>query len=414
MLAADQESSAASPKSGLRNITANFHDVQATAAEQPAERRANKTMPLEDLERTAEIFEPAGGSERPAAVSAPEAPPFQEIANVPPTERPSGRGPSVRLMRPLDKNKSLEEILATSIKRANRPRQSPNQQQTSDEMPASPAASPPALLASTIVAHPSPAAAPPTLVVQVAEPEAAHQPPPTPQPTDQPPALSPALPIAAVADETEEREEETRMVVDEPPTAPTLPIAVEVAKPAASVRKTSAAPPATPSTAPRTAPPAAPAVQPAATRGSLVIRLCAQLMKKSPEILYYDWEQFGNECDPMPINGWIFHSECKLLFLRLANPQAFERADFALARFFLFTFQLEGGDHVVCFGKKSGRELAQQFKARMPQPAGFTGVADVVFQLVGTLEAADSALFLARESNCREIRSWACESFVVL
>ncbi|KAI6217934.1 hypothetical protein M3Y99_01743300 [Aphelenchoides fujianensis] len=307
MLAADHESSAVgSPKSGLRNITANFHEVQATAAVRPAERREDQTEPPEDPEMRAEVFEPEGGSEQRAAASQSEAPPFQEIANVLPTERPSGGRPSVRLMRPLDTSKTLEEILATSIKRAKRPRQSQDQRETTDrqsaEKSASPAVSPPALLASAVAALVSPAATPPTLVVQVAEPTAAPEPPPTPQPSDdQPPVLSPALPTAAAADETAEREEEKRELAEEQieePTAVAMPsTAVEVEKP-------------TPT--------------------------------------------------------------------------------------------------------KSGRELAQQFKAAVPQAAGFTGVADVVFQLVGTLRAAESALFLARESNRREIRSWAAESFVVM
>ncbi|KAI6239975.1 hypothetical protein M3Y99_00511700 [Aphelenchoides fujianensis] len=155
------------------------------------------------------------------------------------------------------------------------------------------------------------------------------------------------------------------------------------------------------------------------TQQSVAARVCTQLMKKTPHILYYDWEQFHAECDPMPISAWLLEDEARLLFLRLANPTDFHEADPSLARFFLFKFEVmhkkqPSGSHVVCFAKKNTNAIVNEFKLVLNERRTFQAIADAAFQLCARPELVDSALILAREADKKKIVAWAKGPFVVV
>ncbi|KAI6175175.1 hypothetical protein M3Y99_01987400 [Aphelenchoides fujianensis] len=172
-------------------ITAPIPPLQQQEAEQVAvphaeisddlnEIQSEQPTAFKGVEETDEIFEPEGENEQPAALFRSEAPQRQEIANMLPNERPSGQRVPIRFVRPVDTTKSLEEIIASSIKPAKPRRQYQHLRQTTDEKPASPAASSLDLPGSASRGLVSPVAPAPAVVVQVEEPAAVPAPPPTP------------------------------------------------------------------------------------------------------------------------------------------------------------------------------------------------------------------------------------------
>ncbi|KAI6240224.1 hypothetical protein M3Y99_00480000 [Aphelenchoides fujianensis] len=114
-----------------------------------------------------------------------------------------------------------------------------------------------------------------------------------------------------------------------------------------------------------------PAASSSPTQQSMAARVCTQLMKKTPHILYYDWEQMLQKKQP-------------------------------------------SGSHVVCFAKKNTSAITNEFKLILNERRTFQAIADAAFQLCARPELVDSALILAREADKKKIVGWAKGPFVVV